>query len=199
MKRIKNQKLIAALLAGTTLCGGLIGCKSPSNPSEETDTTPPAVTTAESSAEGTTTEPTLQDRYGTLIESLDSYANYGFQEVAEIPLLDISFDSDENLNTVANHGSVGGSGTVSNASGARLVRGRFDLRNALEFTAPNTYVTAPDLGEQEALTISLWVNLKDISTRASEADTRVTTLLDTQTGTGRVTLSFVHTGSTCKL
>ena len=41
MKRIKNQKLIAALLAGTTLCGGLIGCKSPSNPSEETDTTPP--------------------------------------------------------------------------------------------------------------------------------------------------------------
>ena len=208
MKRTNTVKLVAAMLAATTICGGVMGCRKRPAPSEGTGTNEPDLT-----AEGTTAETevssetssetspeispelTLRDVYGATLESLDSYADYGFREVEVPPLLDISFDSDASLTALANLGSVNGDGAVSSPNSARLIEGRFGMRGALEFTAP-TYITAPDLGEQEALTISLWVNLKDISTRASDADTRVTTLLDTQTGTGRVTLSFVHTGST---
>ena len=205
----KNKRtyvcLLAAMLTATTLCGGMIGCrKDPSSP-KETDTDLPDLTVEGTTAEtepstetsaGTSPELTLHDVYGDTIKALGSYADYGFGEVEEIPLLDMSFDSDESLSALANLGEISGNGAVSNTNGAQLIAGRFGLRGALEFIAPNTYITTPDLGEQEALTISLWVNLKDVSTRESDADTRVTTLLDTQTGTGRVTLSFVHTGST---
>ena len=199
---IRRRTVLAALLAAVILGGGLIGCRKAPETSDDTETQTTSGMTAEGSTAHTPATPTPPDdslagRFGPQIEALGgSYASYGFREVEETPLLDISFDTSEDLSLIPNLGSAGGQAGVTGAEGAGLIPGRFELRKALEFTTPGGYITAPDLGEQDALTISMWVNLKDISSRASESDTRVTTLLDTRTGTGRVKLSFVHTGST---
>lgn len=224
LKPMMMKKMLAALLAGVMLCGSMAACKKSAEPPAQTQEKPsetvtdsrgedgtdadtPADTDAETlpREEGTEedTEPvappddTLAGKYGELIQALNGdYANYRFEEVTKTPALDISFDTTEDLAAIPNDGSRGGVAQVVNAEGAGLIAGRFELRKALDLTGRNTYVAAPDLGEMEALTISMWVNLRDITSRASDDDTRVTTLLDTQTGTGRVTLSLVHTGAT---
>ena len=224
LKPMMIKKMLAALLAGVMLCGSMAACKKSAEPPAQTQEKPsetvtdsrgedgtdadtPADTDAETlpREEGTEedTEPvappddTLAGKYGEMIQALNgNYANYRFAEVTKTPALDISFDTTEDLAAIPNDGSRGGVARVVNAEGAGLIAGRFELRKALDLTGRNTYVSAPDLGEMEALTISMWVNLRDISSRASDDDTRVTTLLDTQTGTGRVTLSLVHTGAT---
>lgn len=188
------RKALAALLAAATLCGTMVACQSPQG---STPAGTSSYETEEGTTPGTPSDDSLAGKYGALIEALNgNYANYRFAEVEKTPVLDISFDTAEDLNAVPNGGSVGGTARVVQAEGAKFIAGRFEQRKALELTGRNTYVSAPDLGEQDALTISMWVNLRDISSRESDGDTRVTTLLDTQTGAGRVTLSLVHTGAT---
>ena len=149
------KRILCTLLAATTLCGGMASC---------TRTTPPL----EKNEGKTTVQPvnpvappddSLAGKYGAMIESLNGdYAHYRFEEVTETPLLDISFDQSEDLGTQPNEGSAGGMATLSDPTGAKLIAGRFDRRKALELTKPNTYVAAPDLGELEALTISMCAN-----------------------------------------
>lgn len=124
----------------------------------------------------------VQAKYGEAVRSIDQYADYGFTDVQAEPLADISFDDDADLSRYERNG-------------ARLVTGRFGLRKALEFSAPDTYLALPDMGEQGALTISMWVNIRDLQTRENSYEPRVSTLLDTEAGAGRVTLKFVHTGT----
>ena len=132
----------------------------------------------------------VRETYGEAIAAVEAFAYYGVKEVEATPLADVSFDDIETLGGLSEK-NVG----LSDAAGARLITGRFGLRRALEFTSPETYLTLPDMGAQDALTISLWVNVKDLQTRANTDEPRVSTLLDTATGTGRVTLQFVHTGT----
>ena len=131
----------------------------------------------------------VQAKYGEAVHSIDKYADYGFKDVNSEPIADISFDNIENLGKLA--GGIG----ISDANGARLVTGRFGLRQALEFSSPDTYLTLPDMGKQDALTVSMWVNIRDLQTRETTDEPRISTLLDTETGAGRVTLKFVHTGT----
>ena len=132
----------------------------------------------------------VQAKYGEAVRATEKYADYGFVDVEAEPLADISFDNIENLSELNAEG-IG----ISNADGAHLVTGRFGLRKALEFSTADTHITLPDLGEQDALTISMWVNIRDLQTRENIDEPRVSTLLDTATGAGRVTLKFVHTGT----
>ena len=132
----------------------------------------------------------VQETYGNSVAALDDYANYGFRNVSSTPLADVSFDKAESLDNLS-----GESAGLSNSAGAKLVTGRFGLRRALVFTKPETYLTVPDMGVQDALTISMWVNIRDLQTRENPDAPRVSTLLDTETGTGRVSLKFVHTGT----
>ena len=132
----------------------------------------------------------VRETYGEAIAAVEAFAYYGVKEVEATPLADVSFDDIETLGGLSEK-NVG----LSDAAGARLITGRFGLRRALEFTSPETYLTLPDMGAQDALTISLWVNVKDLQTRANTDEPRVSTLLDTATGAGRVTLRFVHTGT----
>ena len=124
----------------------------------------------------------VQAKYGEAVRSIDKYADYGFAEVQAEPLADISFDSADDL-------------TGYEINGARLLTGRFGLRKALEFSSPEAYLTIPDMGEQDALTVSMWVNIRDLQTRENTDEPRESTLLDTEAGAGRVTLKFVHTGT----
>ena len=124
----------------------------------------------------------VQAKYGKAVRSIDKYADYGFAEVRAEPLADISFDSADNS-------------TGYEINGARLVTGRFGLRKALELSSPEAYLTLPDMGEHNALTVSIWVNIRDLQTRENTDEPRVSTLLDTEAGAGRVTLKFVHTGT----
>ncbi len=125
----------------------------------------------------------------------DGYAYYGFHEVAETPLVDISFEDAENVEaSLKNNGSAEGDVILSSNAGAELVNGRFELGNSLNLTAKDTYISTPDLGELDALTFFLWMNIKDLQTRENTDEERVTTLLDTKAGEGRVTLKLVHTG-----
>ena len=124
----------------------------------------------------------VQAKYGEAVRAIDQYADYGFADIQAEPLADLSFDDAADL-----------SGYECN--GARLVTGRFGLRKALELSTPDAYLALPDLGEQDALTVSMWVNIRDLQTRENTDAPRVSTLLDTETGVGRVTLKFVHTGT----
>ncbi|MBR0112690.1 MAG: hypothetical protein IJM02_02990, partial [Clostridia bacterium] len=124
----------------------------------------------------------VQAKYGKAVRSIDKYADYGFAEVRAEPLADISFDSADNS-------------TGYEINGARLVTGRFGLRKALELSSPEAYLTLPVMGEHNALTVSIWVNIRDLQTRENTDEPRVSTLLDTEAGAGRVTLKFVHTGT----
>ena len=132
----------------------------------------------------------ISEAYGEAVAAINEYADYGFAEVREKPLADVSFDDIDSLDGLDPE-SVG----LSDVSGAQLVTGRFGLRHALELSSPDTYLTLPDFGEQDALSISLWVNVRDLQTRENTDEPRVSTLLDTKTGVGRVTLKFVHTGT----
>ena len=132
----------------------------------------------------------VQAKYGEAVRATEKYADYGFVDVEAEPLADISFDNIGNLSELNAEG-IG----ISSADGAHLVTGRFGLRKALEFSTADTHITLPDLGEQDALTISMWVNIRDLQTRENIDEPRVSTLLDTATGAGRVTLKFVHTGT----
>ena len=200
MKYSTMQRALARILAGITLCGGMIACKKSVEAPEDTtgtrDTTTEtvaeetildetvaddtaAVTDAETQAkedvtegEAETEEPvddTLAGKYGEAIQALNgNYANYRFAEVTKTPALDLSFDTVEDLAAIPNGGSGSGTAHVVNADGVSLITGRFEQRKALDLNGQGTYVAAPDLGEQEALTISMWVNLRDISSRESE-------------------------------
>lgn len=132
----------------------------------------------------------VRKTYDKAVAALDDYADYGFREVASTPLADVSFDEAESLDNLSGDGA-----RLSDSTGANLVTGRFGLRRALEFTKPETYLTVPDMGSQDALTISMWVNIRDLQTRENTDEPRVSTLLDTETGAGRVSLKFVHTGT----
>ena len=194
MKHSAMRRALVWILAGITLCGGMTACRKSGEAPVDTASARDTSTETETDV---SVEDTLAGKYREVIEAMNgNFANYRFGEVTKTPALDISFDTVEDLGAIPNTGSGGGTARVMNAEGAELITGRFEQRKALQLNDRNTYVSAPDLGEQEALTISMWVNLRDISSRESEDDTRVTTLLDTQTGTGRVTLSLVHTGAT---
>ena len=132
----------------------------------------------------------VQKTYNDAVSALQDYTDYGIPDVQATPLADVSFDKLDSLVALASENAG-----LSDVSGAKLVTGRFGLRRALEFTSPDTYLSLPDLGEQDALTISLWVNVRDLQTRENTDAPRVSTLLDTETGAGRVTLKFVHTGT----
>ena len=132
----------------------------------------------------------VRAKYGEAVRAIEKYADYGFDDVKADPLADVSFDNIESLSEL-NADGIG----ISNADGARLVTGRFGLRKALEFSTADTYITLPNLGEQNALTISMWVNIRDLQTRENTDEPRVSTLLDTEAGAGRVTLKFVHNGT----
>ena len=131
----------------------------------------------------------VQAKYGGAVASLSDYADYGFEDVKETPLAGLSFDDITSLNKLP------GGAMLSDVTGAELITGRFGLRKAVEFVKPETYLTLPDIGRQDALTISMWVNVHDLTTRENMDEPRVSTLLDTETGSGRVTLKFVHTGT----
>ena len=131
----------------------------------------------------------VQAKYGGAVASLSDYADYGFEDVKETPLADLSFDDITSLNKLP------GGAKLSDVTGAELITGRFGLRKAVEFVKPEIYLTLPDIGRQDALTISMWVNVHDLTTRENMDEPRVSTLLDTETGSGRVTLKFVHTGT----
>lgn len=132
----------------------------------------------------------VREAYGEAVAAINEYVDYGFAEVQEKPLADVSFDDIDSLDGL-NSESI----SLSDASGAQLVTGRFGLRHALELTSPDTYLSLPDMGEQDALTISMWVNVRDLQTRENVDEPRVSTLLDTKAGEGRVSLKFVHTGT----
>ena len=124
------------------------------------------------------------------------YAYYGFYEVKQTPLLRFNFDDAISVIAAAtNSGSAEGNCSLSNVQNAALIKGRYDLGQALDLTAGDSYLSAPDLGEKEALTISLWVKLRNVQTRVNVDDARVTCLLDTAVGTGRVSLFLEHTGT----
>ena len=130
----------------------------------------------------------VQKTYGKSVTALNNYANYGFREVLSTPLADVSFDKAESLDNLSGE-SVG----LSNSAGAKLVTGRFGLRRALEFTKPETYLTVPDMGVQDALTISMWVNIRDLQTRENPNAPRVSTLLRSVTaGRGYFILTFAR-------
>lgn len=132
----------------------------------------------------------VRETYGEAVGGIKNYTDYGFDEVEAAPLANVFFDDIESLDGLSE-----GNAELSDASGAELVTGRFGLRKALSLTSPDTYLTLPDMGQQDALTISMWVNIHDLQTRANTDEPRVSTLLDTKTGVGRVTLKFVHTGT----
>ena len=132
----------------------------------------------------------VRETYGEAVGGIKNYTDYGFDEVEAAPLANVPFDDIESLDGLSEDNAE-----LSDAFGAELVTGRFGLRKALAFISPDTYLTLPDLGEQDALTISMWVNIHDLQTRVNTDEPRVSTLLDTKTGAGRVTLKFVHTGT----
>ena len=132
----------------------------------------------------------VRETYGEAVGGIRNYTDYGFDEVEAAPLANVSFDDTDSLDGLSEEKAE-----LSDASGAELVTGRFGLRKALAFISPDTYLTLPDMGQQDALTISMWVNIHDLQTRANTDEPRVSTLLDTKAGAGRVTLIFVHTGT----
>ena len=132
----------------------------------------------------------VRETYGEAVGGIKNYTDYGFDEVEAAPLANVPFDDIESLDGLSEDNAE-----LSDASGAELVTGRFGLRKALAFISPDTYLTLPDMGQQDALTISMWVNIHDLQTRVNTDEPRVSTLLDTATGAGRVTLKFVHTGT----
>lgn len=132
----------------------------------------------------------IRKTYGEAVGGIKNYTDYGFDEVEAAPLANVFFDDIESLDALSEENA-----SLSDASGAELVTGRFGLRKALSLTSPDTYLTLPDMGQQDVLTISMWVNIHDLQTRANTDEPRVSTLLDTAAGAGRVTLKFVHTGT----
>lgn len=128
-------------------------------------------------------------------ENVKEYAYYGFREVRETPLVSFTFDGMRAAgDPIANGGSAAGAGKLSGDEGASLVSGRAEPGQALELAGTDAYISAPDLGQLEALTVSCWVKLRDLQTREDPDTPRITTLLDSAAGTGRVTLRLVHTG-----
>ena len=132
----------------------------------------------------------VRETYGEAVGGIRNYTDYGFDEVEAAPLANVFFDDIDSLDGLSEENAE-----LSDTGGAELVTGRFGLRKALAFTSPDTYLTLPDMGQQDALTISMWVNIHDLQTRVNTDEPRVSTLLDTKTGVGRVTLKFVHTGT----
>ena len=132
----------------------------------------------------------VKAKYGEEVRSIDEYANYGLKDVQAKPVADISFDNIESLADLSSETAV-----LSDNTGAQLVAGRFGLRHALSFLTADTYLSVPDKGEQNALTVSMWVNIRDLQTRENTAEPRVSTLIDSETGAGRITLKFVHSGT----
>ncbi len=132
----------------------------------------------------------IREEYGEAVRAIDKYADYGFKEVKAKPIADLSFDNIGDLNNLSSEGI-----RISDEKGARIITGRFGLRNALELLSPDTYLTLPDMGRQDALTISMWVNIRDLQSRKNTDEPRISTLLDTVSGVGHVTLKFVHTGT----
>ena len=128
-------------------------------------------------------------------DNVKEYAVYGFHEVKQTPLVSFPFDGMETMDDpIANTGCIPGVGEITASGSALLTDGRFGLGKALQFSGPDTCLSAPDLGKLEALTISCWVKLRDVQTRENPDAPRVSVLLDTAAGTGRVTLKLVHTG-----
>lgn len=128
-------------------------------------------------------------------ENVKEYAFYGFHEVQQTPLICYTFEDTETIDgPIVNRGRIPGSGRLSGPGSAVLTEGRFGLGQALHFSGKDSFLSAPDLGRLNALTVSLWVKLRDVQTRENTESPRVTVLLDSAAGTGRVTLKLVHTG-----
>ena len=128
-------------------------------------------------------------------ESVTEYAYYGFHEVKQTPLVNYTFEGMETIDEpFVSTGRIPGNGKISGSGSAALIDGRFGLGQALHFSGTDTYLSAPDLGRLEALTVSCWVKLRDVQTRENTDSPRVTVLLDSAAGMGRVTLKMVHTG-----
>ena len=132
----------------------------------------------------------VREKYADAVAALGEYADYGFADVEKTPIAALSFDDLSAPKDLA-AANIG----MPDPAGVQLVTGRFGLRKALEFVSPEACLTLPSFGAQDALTISMWVNIRDLQTRADPDEPRVSTLLDTETGVGRVTLKFVHTGT----
>ena len=129
-------------------------------------------------------------------KNVEEYAYYGFHKVMKTPLVNYSFEGMETENDpIVNIGTTPGMGEISGSGSASLINGRFGLGQALHFHEKDTWLTAPDLGQLDSLTISCWMKLKDVQTRENTDDPRVTVLLDSAAGRGRVTLKLVHTGN----
>ena len=128
-------------------------------------------------------------------ENVKAYAYYGFHEVKQTPLVNFTFEGMETIDDpIVSTGSIPGVGKVSGFGSASLTDGRFGLGKALYFSGTDACLSAPDLGRLDALTISCWVKLRDVQTRENTDSPRVSVLLDSAAGTGRVTLKLVHTG-----
>lgn len=128
-------------------------------------------------------------------ENVKEYAYYGFHEVKQPPLVNFTFDGMETTDDpIVSTGGIPGTGKISGSGSASLTEGRFGLGKALHFSGTDTWLSAPDLGRLDALTISCWVKLRDVQTRKNPDSPRVTVLLDSAAGMGRVTLKLVHTG-----
>ena len=128
-------------------------------------------------------------------ENVKEYAYYGFHEVKQVPLVNFTFEGMETTgDPIVSTGCIPGAGKISGSGSAMLTEGRFGLGKALLFSGTDTFLSAPDLGQLDALTISCWVKLRDVQTRENTDSPRVSVLLDSAAGTGRVTLKLVHTG-----
>ena len=128
-------------------------------------------------------------------ENVKEYAYYGFHEVKLTPLVNFTFEGMETIDDpIVSTGCIPGTGKISGSENASLTEGRFGLGKALQFSGTDTCLSAPDLGQLDALTISCWVKLRDVQIRENTDAPRVTVLLDSAAGTGRVTLKLVHTG-----
>ena len=127
--------------------------------------------------------------------NVKEHAYYGFHRVKQTPLVCYSFDGLKTMNDpIDNLGRIPGTGRVSGSGSASLTDGRFGLGQALQFSGKDSFLSAPDLGQLDAFTVSFWVKLRDVQTRESTDAPRVTVLLDSAAGMGRVTLKLIHTG-----
>ncbi len=99
-------------------------------------------------------------------ENVKEYAYYGFHEVKQPPLVSFTFDGMETTDDpIVSTGGIPGTGKISGSGSASLTEGRFDLGKALHFSGTDTWLSGPDLGRLDALTISCWVKLRDVQTR----------------------------------
>ena len=163
--KFKSKRIVAVGIAMAVLCGTVLGVQLTASAMPDFD-----------------------------VAGVDGYAYYGFHEVEETPLVDFSFEDMADTSEAVSNGGSAGNGSVANPDKAALVDARWGTGKALQFTGADNYVSAPDLGQLDALTFATWLKVKDLKDLLDSNDaTREMVLLDTATGNGAVTLKLVHT------